>query len=528
MLSVRENTPNVASEPLEAGHLKVGLMARSIRSAGIVLLSQGGRLTLQFVAMVAMARLVMPNEFGVFGVATAITGFGLLFKDGLAVGTVQRESLTQAQCSGLFWFNIVVGTMLTLVTCLAAPLVASFYRQDVLAPLLVAMAVNYLFSYASSQHVAVLKRQMRFGTLAIIDQIAMLLSVIIGIVLALNGCGVWSLAAVQIGLSVFVAIGAWLACDWRPSWYQPNCGLRALLHYGKDVAVSDATTYTMKNVDNLLIGWACGAAALGFYDRAYTLTMIPLAQILTPLGSLGLTALSRLQKDRERYRDYAVNIIAISCGIGMPISIFLGVGAHDLIGCVLGRRWLDSVPIMQALAPGAVADAFIMGISNIMLSSGKTKEFLIYRLSTTSLAILAFFVGVFWGPIGVAVAVSLSRIVAVFIVLWLHLADAQAPVRFEHIRKAASAPFVAAVTAGLIVVLCQKIIAAAGNQIVSLLISTTGYGVLYLAIWAMLPQGARTIRQIVELALNGKGAKEARSAAAEPGETTAQELASAQ
>jgi O-antigen/teichoic acid export membrane protein len=507
MLSVRENSAELASEPLEAGHLKVGLMARSIRNAGIVLLSQGGRLTLQFGAMVAMARLVMPNEFGVFGVATAIIGFGLLFKDGLAIGTVQRESLTQAQCSGLFWFNMVVGALLTLVTCLAAPLVASFYKQDVLAPLLVAMAITYLFSYASSQHVAVLKRQMRFGTLAIIDQIAMLLSVSIGVVLAWKGCGVWSLAAVQIGLSVFVSIGAWVACDWRPTWYQPNCGLRALLHYGKDVAVSDVTTYAMKNVDNLLIGWACGAASLGFYDRAYTLMMIPLAQILTPLGSLGLTALSRLQMDRQRYRDYAENIIAISCGLGMPISTYLGVGAHYLVACVLGLRWLDSVPIMQALAPGAVADAFIMGITNIMLSSGKTKEFLIYRLSTTPLAILAFFVGVFWGPIGVAVAVSCARIVAVFIVLWLYLSDAQAPVRFEHIRKAASAPLVAAVTAGLIVVLCDKIIAAAGNPILSLLISSTAYGVLYLGIWAVLPQGARTIARIVSLILNYKETK---------------------
>jgi len=483
-------------------------MLRSIRNAAIVLLSQGGKFALQFVAMVAMARLVAPENFGVFGVVTAITGFGLLFKDGLAIGTVQRESLTQAQCSGVFWVNMVVGSTLALLTCLAAPFVASFYHQPVLAPLLVAMAFTYLFAYSSSQHVAVLKRTMRFGALGIIDQIAMFLSVAIGIICAFRGCGVWSLAAVQIGLSVFTCIGAWIASDWRPGRYQPNSGLRTLLLYGKDVATSDVATYTMRNVDNLLIGWACGVGPLGFYDRAYTLMMIPLAQLLTPLAGLGHTMLSRLQQDRDRYRTYAENIISISCGLGMPLCVFLGIGAHRLIPCLLGQRWLQSVPIIQALAPGAVADAFILGITVILLSSGRTKEFFTYRVTSATLAVLAFFVGVFWGPVGVAVAVAGSRIVAVFIVLRLCLADKQTPVRFVHIRRAASAPFLAAVTAGVIVFLCDKLIGAAGNQIVSLLISIVSYGVLYLAIWAILPQGARMIRQILELILNARTMKE--------------------
>lgn len=503
-LTQDKNTIDAARDPLEAGHLKVGLMGRSIRSAAIVLVSQGGKFTLQFVALIAMTRLVSPNDFGVFGVVTAITGFGLLFKDGLSSGIVQRESLTQAQCSGLFWLSMLVGSALALLTCVAAPFLSSFYKLPVLTPLLVAIALANLVAYSGSQHLAVLRRTMRFDALAVIEQLAMFFSVAIGIVCALRGCGVWSLAVQQICYSVFTAIGAWVASAWRPGRYQSNCGLKSLVLYGKDVATSDVATYTMRNVDNLLIGWACGVGPLGFYDRAYTLMMIPLTQLLAPLGGLGNTMLSRLQNDRERYRSYAESIISISCGLGMPVAVYLCVGAHRFIPVVLGQAWLGSVPLMQALAPAAVADAFILGITTILLSRGKSKEFFLYRVSAATLAVLAFFAGVHWGPLGVAVAVALSRVVAVFIVLRLCLSDPQIPVRFTHIRRAATAPLLAAIGAGLIVVQCDKIIGAAGNPVVSLAISAVGYGLLYLVIWALLPQGARTIAQIAAIGFNNK------------------------
>ena len=494
MIQTRSQTNK---NPLTTDHLKVGLKARSIKNALIVGVSQGGRFILQFVAMVAMARLLAPSDFGVFGIAMATTAFGLMFKDGFGIGTIQRDSLTQDQCSGVFWINVAVGLTLTAVTCGAAPIVAHFYQQPVLMPLLIAMSSTFVFSYLGSQQLAVLKRQMRFGAIGVIDQLSMFLSVTAGIVCAWLGWGVWALAIVQIGLSLFSCVGAWVASGWRPDWFKRNCGLGALMLYGKDLATADLASYVTRNVDNLLIGWSCGVGPLGFYDRAYTLMMVPLQQLLTPLGGVAHTMLSRLQKEREVYLEYAQNMISIGAGLGMPVGAYLFVGAPRFIPVVLGEKWLGSVTILQALAPGAFIDSFIMTITVLLLSSGRTRQYLSYRICAAVLAVVAFFAGVHWGPTGVAVGVSISRFIAAATAVYLCCSTTESPVRWSHIWRSASSPCLASIGASAIVLLGDHVIANHGGAIVSLILNALAFAVLYLGIWAVLPGGARTIGQIV-------------------------------
>jgi O-antigen/teichoic acid export membrane protein len=486
-------------DPLDTDHLKVGLGARSIRGTLILLLSQVGKFALQLVSLIVMAHLVSPDDFGLFSIVFAIIAFGLLFKESLALGTVQREELNHSESSALFWINLGIGLTLAVLTSMTAPFVARFYRQPLITPLLITMCSMFIFTYLGIQHLAVLRRQMRFGVLAVIDQISMFMSIGIGIFCAWRGCGVWSLAAVQIGLSAFTCAGAWLASRWRPGRFVANSGLRKLLLYGKHIAAADVITYFARNLDNLLIGWCCGMTSLGFYDRAYSLMIVPTQQLLGPVSGVAITSLCRLQKETERFCAYAKNTISICSGLGMPACAFLCIGAHRLIPCLLGDNWRGAVPTLQALAPGAFIDSFIMGIGAVMLASGNTRQYFQFRAYAAILAVVGFFLGVHWGPTGVAIALSVSRLLVA--VIAVRLCSTDSAVKWAQMRQSASPPFLAAIAASLIVTGCGSVIDAAGDAKVSLLISAVLFSLLYLAIWTLQPGGARSIAELAALLL---------------------------
>jgi O-antigen/teichoic acid export membrane protein len=146
------------------------LKEKTIRGGIARLCAQAIYFLLRIGTLVVLARLLGPQDFGLVGMVTAFTGVLNLFRDfGLSTATVQRLDVTDEQISTLFWVNIGVGAILTVITLAAAPFVASFYRQPVLVQVMAALAAGFLFNAAGVQHSALLQREMRFTALAIIN-----------------------------------------------------------------------------------------------------------------------------------------------------------------------------------------------------------------------------------------------------------------------------------------------------------------------------------------------------------------------
>ena len=149
--------------------------------------------------MVIMARLLLPEDFGLVGMVTAFTGFLGLFRDaGLSMATVQRESITEAQLSTLFWINLAVGGLLALLSAALAPVLVSFYGEPRLFLIAIGLGAAFIFNGAAAQHRAMLQRNMRFAALAAIDIVALIIGIAAGVAVALAGGGYWGLVVMTV------------------------------------------------------------------------------------------------------------------------------------------------------------------------------------------------------------------------------------------------------------------------------------------------------------------------------------------
>src|SRR3974390_510292 len=182
------------SDALSTDHLHADLKGRSVRGGLLTLISQGSQFVLQTVSTVALARLLVPADFGLVAMVTAVTGLASAFADfGLSEATIQRKEITHEQVSMLFWINVAIGLVLTLITAALGPVLAQFYREPRLVAITLLMSLNFLLGGLRVQPNALLKRQMRFSALAWRDIASYAVAVPVGITMAWRGAGYWAL-----------------------------------------------------------------------------------------------------------------------------------------------------------------------------------------------------------------------------------------------------------------------------------------------------------------------------------------------
>ena len=173
---------------LRTDHLLDNLKHRTISSGFITIVAQGVLFILGLASIMVLARLLTPKDFGLYAMVTTIMGYVMTFKDsGLSTATIQRESITHAQVSNLFWINVALSGSLSLLLAAGSPLVAWFYREPRLVAITLILSSTFLLSGLTIQHTALLNRQMRFTALAIIQIASMLTAVVVGIVMAWLG-----------------------------------------------------------------------------------------------------------------------------------------------------------------------------------------------------------------------------------------------------------------------------------------------------------------------------------------------------
>ena len=180
-------------EHFKTDHLLTNLKGHTISSGAVTVSAQGAKFLLNMASTMILARLLMPRDFGLVAMVMTVANFLRVFKDaGLSIATVQRERITHAQVSNLFWINVAVSAVSTLVLAASAPIIARFYGNPRLIPITLFLSVTFLISGSTIQHQALLKRQMRFKALAVIEVGSMVIGVFVAVLMAALGYGYWS------------------------------------------------------------------------------------------------------------------------------------------------------------------------------------------------------------------------------------------------------------------------------------------------------------------------------------------------
>ena len=198
-------------------HLREGLGRRTLRGGAVTMAAQGGKVVLQIGTIAVLARLLSPQDFGLYAIAAAVMTFMEIFKDlGLNMATVQRAELTQRQVSTLFWVNLGLAGTIGLLTAALAPLFGWFYDEPPLVDIMLCLAGAFLLTGVGTQHLALLRRQMRFSLVAGLQTVAEVFAMAAAVAAALAGMEYWALVVQRLVWAAVTGLGAWLACDWRP------------------------------------------------------------------------------------------------------------------------------------------------------------------------------------------------------------------------------------------------------------------------------------------------------------------------
>jgi polysaccharide transporter, PST family len=393
------------------------LRRQAVRGAGITVFSGGVGLSVQIVATVVLARLLTPNDFGL---VTMVTTFSMLLINfgwnGFTEAVIQRETIDRFLVSNLFWINAGAGALLTIGFASAGSLLARFYGDARVAHVSVAMSITIFIQTLSVQHLALLKRAMRFSFTSANEIVSRFVSVVVSILLAWAGWGYWALVAGNVAQALSTCVGAWWLCRWIPSLPRRAAGTAAMVRFAISTYGRFIANYCTWNLDNLLVGWRFGPVSLGFYKKAYDLFALSASQLVAPLTSVAVSALSRLTS--TEYRRYLLGALEMTAFVGMAVGADLTLIGKDVIRVLLGPRWDESGRIFMFFGPGIGVMLLYYTHGWIHLSIGRADRWLRWGLVEFSTTAMLFVVGLHWGPIGIAMAWTASFWILTLPALW--------------------------------------------------------------------------------------------------------------
>lgn len=368
-----------------------------------ILWSGGARIAqqiLQFGLSVILARLLSPAEYGLMAMVMVFTGFaGMLADAGFNPALVQRKDLRQEHIHTVFWITLGSGFLLTTVTFLLAPLLAAFFKTPTLAPIFQAISLNFIFGGLGNVPSALLQRRMEFRLIAKVEIGALIISGVMGVAMAMTGMGVWSLVGQSLASALLIGVFRCWASRWLPKPIFCRTAFKEIWEFSGSLYGFNFINYWGRNADNLIVGKFFGAPALGAYNRAYALMLLPITQINSIISQVIFPALSSIQGDKERVKRIYLRAIGIVTFLGFPIMMGLMVVAKPFVLTVYGPKWIEVAGILQILAPVGAMQVLFNSTGWLFLSQGRTGVMFLWGGLFAGAAIISFCVGAFLGSV---------------------------------------------------------------------------------------------------------------------------------
>jgi len=454
------------------------LKVASVNGAAINFGSQALKFLMQFCYQILIARLLLPEDFGIVAMAAPLFAFAALFSDfGLTQATVQRDEINQEQLSFVFWVNVGLSAAICLAVIALAPAAGAFFREPRVVPIVVGLSATFVIGGLCAQHMALLNRQLLFAKIALVELFSFLVGSVTGLLFAWNGSGYWALVYSQIAVSLTTLLLAWCLARWvpsRPALHRQNFHL---LNFGANITSFNFLNFFARNFDNILIGRYLGEMPLGIYDRAYKLLLLPLSQITTPIAKVALPSLAKTLNEPETYRRFYFRMLELIILATYPAVIFAIINSQLLIVTLLGPRWSEVSQVFSILAFGAIFAPISSSTGWLFISQDRTREMRNWGALSSTLFVASFVCGLPWGIGGVAAFyIGVGTIQGP--ILWWG-ATRRGPLSFRQLLETLWPYFVSAIMTG---VLEYSLKASLPGTFVTLLISLVASYVVFLGV----------------------------------------------
>lgn len=304
----------------------------------------------QFVFSIILARLLSPSDYGIIAMVTIFFAVAQSFVDsGFPNALVRKTDRVEEDLSTCFYFNIGVGIIAYIVLFLIAPLVANFYNQPILSPIIRITGLEVMLNSLCVVQQALFTIKIDFKSQAKITLSATVISGIVGILLAYQGYGIWALVWQGVASSIVRMGLLWLMSKWRPRTGFSKSSFNYLFGYGSKLLASGLLDTIYNNIYPIVIGKFYNPAQLGNYSRALGWAQLPSANITSILQRVTFPVLSAIQDDTLRLQNSYRRLLKLSAFIVFPLMMGLAAIASPLIRVILTAKWDGCVLYLQIL-----------------------------------------------------------------------------------------------------------------------------------------------------------------------------------
>lgn len=377
---------------------------------------QFGTRLISFVISMFLARLLQPSDFGliaIFGVVMNVAG--TFIDGGLAKSLVRTPNTDDKDYSTVFIFNVVMSFLLYMILFFTAPYLSDFYDIQKLTPIIRVYGINLIIgSFVTVQSILFVK-DLNFKTAFKIKLPSLLISGAVGVFLAYNGYGVWSLVYSAIVQTLIFMLQHWFYSPWRPSLAFDKERFKYHFKFGFKMSVSGLLDTIFNNIYTIIIGKYFSVQEVGYYNRADTLKQLPVNNISVALNKVSFPLFAKISHDNVKLKDVYRKMMGVVIFVIAPILAIMVVVAEPLIRFLLTEKWLPAVPYFQILAIAGLLYPIHSYNLNILLVKGRSDLFLKLEIGKKILVVFIVLISLYFGIYGLLWGQVVLSIMALFI-----------------------------------------------------------------------------------------------------------------
>lgn len=383
-----------------------------------MLIERFGYLSIQFISNLVLARLLMPEDFGVIGIMIVFITLSNVFVDsGFSAALIQKKDISDIDKSTVFFTNLLIASIIYCLLFISSPLISTFFHIVELSFLLRILGLILIIDAFCAIQNTLFIRDMNFKTLTQIKLFSILLSALIAIVLAYNGYGIYSLIVQYLLYSTIRTITSWVVSKWKPMLTFNLNSFRTLFTFGSKLLVSNFIAEMYVNFQQILIGRLYKPSDLGFYSQARQFQQIPTGTISQVINAVAFPVYSKLQTEKDELRNLFRNNIQLVSFFNTPLMVLLAVIAHPLIVLLYSSKWTGSIGYFQFLCIGFGILLIIHQCTlSVLKALGRSDYVLKLEIIKKIIGILLIVLGIlFVGIWGILYALAINSVIELFL-----------------------------------------------------------------------------------------------------------------
>lgn len=361
-------------------------------------------------ANIILARILSPADFGIIGMTTIFMTLSTSLVDSGFTGALTRKKDTvKADFDTVFYFNLTVSCALYAVLYLCAPLIASFFSEEILVPIIRILGISLIINALGIVQRVILVRRIDFRTQAWISLASSVTAAVIAVTMAFCGFGVWSLVVLQVAKLAVNTLLLWIVSSWHPGRLFSKASFRSMFSFGSRLLLTSIVSTLWSEMYSLIIGKMYSSSVLGQYSRADKVKGMVTTNISTVMQKVSYPVLSSIQDESDRQVHVYRKVLKTTVLISFTAVFGMWAVAGPFMVTVFGNQWLPSVHYLRILCFSGLFLPLMMCSANVINADGRSDITLFLEILKTVMGLVPVIFGIFlsveallWSMVGVS------------------------------------------------------------------------------------------------------------------------------